>query len=287
MRAERTVICCLADDALFNRVSSALAGQGLQTVRWTHADEATAARLPDGVALIHDLDAPGGGIAADTFHDWRSAHPGRPVLLYYRPTMEVAPLVGELATLGGVVAWAQTPNVLDESRQFAQLTRQMLSRVPHLLVRAVLDTIRPAAPAAVGMFVDALVYRLERREAGAPGVADVAAEAGVRPWAVRRACRAARLPTPEPLVEWLTFIYVIALADWERISITQAAITVGLTEKYMRGLRVHLLPQVSRLAGTLSEYILTRAIMGLAEACGLQRVEASAATERLTGVRAP
>lgn len=209
------------------------------------------------------------------------------MLLYYRPTMEVAPLVGELATLGGVVAWAQTPNLLDESRQFAQLTRQMLSRVPHLLVRAVLDTIRPAAPAAVGMFVDALLYRLERREGGAPGVADVAARSKLKPWAIRRACRVSSLPTPEPLIEWLTFIYVVALADWERTSIAQAAARVGLTEKYMRGLRVHLLPQVSRLAGTLSEYILTRAIMGLAEACGLQRVEASAATQHLMGVRAP
>jgi len=281
-RAQRLVICCIADDVLFGLVSGTVAEEGLVAVRCTEDEVPTIAPEANAVAMISELGAQGAEITLGIVHRWRKLRLRRPVLLYYRPDVEAAGVVGQLAQLAGVLAWARDPNPTEERHQLACLVREILSRTPAILVRALINAIRPMAGVAVSSFVDALVDRLERNGDGAPLVTEVAARADVKVWVVRRACRRAKLPLPERLIEWLTLIYVITMADWESVSVARAAATIGVSDKYIRRLRASLLPGIPQLRGALSGGLLATAVRMFAEACGLPHEQATAAAERLT-----
>lgn len=135
--------------------------------------------------------------------------------------------------------------------------------------------------------MDALLERLEQGGDGPPAVAEVAGRAGLRTWVVLRACRAAKFPASERVIEWVTLIYVIAVAQAERLSIARAAARVGVSGKYIRSLRASLLPETPRLTGALATDVLAHAIARFAEACGVPREQATAAAERLIASNSP
>lgn len=278
--SEKIVICCLGDEA-FSRVSSAAPGLGFQFVRSSRDEVRKTPNRPNVVAMIYDLEAPSPEIAADIIQHWRSVYPTRAILLYYRPSAYVAQLVGAVGHLPGVVTWAQTDSSPNERHDLARLLRALLSRTPELLGRALVNAIHTSASATVKVFLEALIDRLERDGAGAPAVSQVASRAGLKTWAVRRACRAARFPTPERLIEWLTLIYVIACAEWQRISIARAAGSVGVSDKYVRKLRASLLPEIQRLTGSAARDALAQAILRFSEECRLPPERAAALAKQL------
>lgn len=199
-------------------------------VRITLDEAQTMARRPHVVSMIYDLAAPTPEAAVDTVYRWRNIYPRRPLLLYYPPSVATAGLVGQLGHLPGVIAWAQAPNLADEGGQLGRLVRELLARTPDLLIRTLMNAIRPTVPAAVTTFLDALLNRLERGGEGVPTLSDLADQRGFQSWRVRRACLSTALPTPELLIEWVTLIYVIALADWDGQSIARAGEGGGLRQ---------------------------------------------------------
>ena len=133
---------------------------------------------------------------------------------------------------------AQLPGSPDESAELTRFIRGLMMHAPDLLLRRLTQVLLHQSPGGIiGRFVEALVARFEAAEPGAPPVEALAVRAGLKPWLLRRACRAAPAPNPERLTEWLTFIYVLDLARWENISVGRASTQVGLSDRYMRHLR--------------------------------------------------
>jgi AraC-like DNA-binding protein len=161
------------------------------------------------------------------------------------------------------------------------LVRELLAHAPEQLIRALSNIVHPVAADTIRVFVDLLLERLDYGGDGAPVVSSIARGAGLSTRVVRRACRAVGLPTPERLVEWVTLIYAIALAQWESVSIARAAARIGVTDKYVRGLRALLLPDIPRLDAAVARDALSLAMIRFAEVCGLGSEQAVAASEQL------
>jgi hypothetical protein len=174
------------------------------------------------------------------------------------------------------------PILGDESTQLVRLIGTMISRAPQLLIRALIQGMRPRLSPNVDRFLEALIARLELGGNGAPSVTGICARARLKPWVVRRECRRERLPAPERFIEWLTFIYVIAMAEWEHISIARAADMAGQSAKYIRSLRSALLRDTPRLTGALAGDALVSSIIQLAQACGVEYTQAKSEARRLT-----
>src|SRR5574341_646946 len=272
---ERIVLCWLADDAAFGRVRSACATLRLRAMRISQNNAGKAEPSASVVLLVVDLESAEPWAALDIVHHLRASHPSRPLLAYFRRTQVTAGLVARLTRLSGVATWAQLANDPDDVRNLGRLMRGLLGQTPALVIRTLTSVLLHGVPGdRLWAFVDALLARIEQGEQGAPVVAEVAERARLKPWVLRRACRAVSAPTPERLTEWLMFIYVIALAESQRLSVARAAATVGVTEKYMRQLRASLVPEIPQLRGSLAHYALTHAIMRFAEECGMSEVQA-------------
>lgn len=279
--AGRTALCLIAEDGLFNRVRRAILAAGLLPIRAAGHDVRTAGGQPHVAVMIYDAEGRDLETMIDTVRQWRRVYPGRPILLYHPATPAASTLVGRLTPLPGVSARARVPGLSSEEQQLTNLLKALAVWGPELVVRGVIGAMRRIMPVPVEAFVDALANRLETGGTNAPQVSKVAKGAGLTAWAVSRACRKARLPTPEHLIQWLTLIYVIALAEWEHLSIAQAAARVGVADRYVRKLRASLLPDVGRLTGTVAPEVLPDAIMRFARACGFTRDEAAVLAERL------
>ncbi len=277
----KTALCCIADDAVFHRVQHAASAARLRPVR-IPTESLLVSAQEDVVVLIYDLSHPAPEVATDVVRTWHGLHPRHPVLLYHPATIAAAALIGQLTPLPGISARIQMPGLADEERQLARQLSELVSRGPELLVRAVLNVVRPTASAPIRVFVEALIEELARKRAGAPEVRAIAARGNLKPWVVRRECRAANLPPPERLVGWLTLIYVVALAAWEHLSIVEAAAKAGVTDRHIRKLRATLLPEIERLTGTRAPAVLPQVIARFAEASGLSSERAAVAAEKLT-----
>ena len=277
---ERVVVCWLLPD-VFPRVRAALLEQGLQAVPTPTDEMPTNTPRRQVVGMIYDLGVTGNQNAVDVIYRLWSLYPGRPVLLCYEPNVATASLVGQLARLRGVVAWARVSNPTDEARQLGKLAGELFASAPSLRLRALLNEMHPKMPIAPFATLEALLDRLEQGGDGAPMVSELARKAGFNLWQVRHACRIASLPAPQLLVEWVTLIYVIALADRDNKSVARAAADAGVTEKHIRTLRARLLPEIQRLSRSLAHGVLPHAIAKFAEACGLPDDRAAAAAEHL------
>lgn len=278
----RIVLCHVADDAAFNRVNQAIIDAGLQAIRLGVPSQEPVAIEARVVAIVYDLHGPDPEASVDVVRRWRRLHPKVQVLLYHAPTAAAAGLAGRLGQLPGVAARVQVPGLPGEERQLAKLLTELVSSGPGLMVRAIVTVLCPRAPAPARVFIESLIDRLEQGGIGAPEVRNVADQGGTKPWRVARACHAAQLPTPERLIEWLSFLYVVAAAEWERVSIAKAATTVGVSGRYIRKLRASLLPDVARLTGAVAPDVLPHAIMRFGQVCGLSQEQATAAANRLT-----
>jgi len=200
---------------------------------------------------------------------WQARCPARPVLLYCSPRTVDTRLLAELASLPGVVAYLRQDPSAEAVHHLATLLRSLLAQRPGLLLSALLAGLRPNPSARLQAFVAALVQRLAHGGPHAPTVRSLATEAGLTAWQLRRECRGAHLPNPERLVEWLTLLYLLALAAGERISLARAASRASLSAKYLRQLRRRLLPGIPVLRGQPAGELLTFALDHFARSVGL------------------
>jgi len=275
MRTEKAVICCIASGAALNRITAVCEAEGWRVIAGTQLIPSTLSHV---VAMIHDLEC---SDAVDTICGFRRSYPGRPVLLYCRPTAIAAEIVSRLSRVSGIATWVQTRDSKNEHVLLATLLRHLISQIPDFSIRTLFTFIRPRAPVCVVAFVDALLDRLEDGRSGAPHVSEIAWRCGFGPWVVRRACQSALLPAPDRLIRWVTLIYTIALAESEQLSLARAALKIGLNDKHIRNLRSSLIPQVSRLAGSGAHDALAHTVMRFATLCGLAYEEANAAVSKM------
>jgi hypothetical protein len=283
-QADHIALCCLTDEVVFAQVRRACASLKLHAVRLPLSVALSPKAAPRVALLIYDLEGSPPRVALDVVHRLRSLYPSRPLLAYVKPGRLAAGLAARLGRLPGVTTWAQLPDAPEDVDTLRRLLRGLIAQAPDLLIRTLTAVLLHQSPARMlWRFVDALLARLAQGEPGAPPVADIVERAKPHARALRRTCRAARAPGPERLTEWLTFIYVIATAEWEGVSVARAAATVGVSARYVRQLRASLVPEIPALRGTLAHYALTHAIMRLGEECGWSPQQAAQAAGRIVG----
>lgn len=281
---DRIVLCCLADIAAFRRITSACTRLKLHAVRISGLEGSTKPRSGVVCLFVYDLECSEPRIGVNIVRQFQIHYPTRSVFLYYKHTSVAAELVSRLGQRLGVTARAQLPGSSDEVAQLTRFIRGLIMDEPELLLRRLTQVLLHQSPRdTIWRFTEALLVRFEAAEPGAPRVEQLAEHADLRPWRLRRACRSAPAPNPERLAEWLTFIYVLQLAQWECISVARAAHRTGLDERYMRGLRARLLPDFPSLRRPLIPHAVTRAITRLAEECGFIAREATDAVRRAVG----
>jgi hypothetical protein len=175
----------------------------------------------------------------------------------------------------------QVPGLVGEERELAALFKELVCCGPQLIVRAAVGAVRRIPP-AIDAFVEEVLDRLKKGGVGAPEVGTVAKRAGLKPWEIGRACHAINLPTPERLIEWLTIMYVVSVADCEGLSVAKAAAEAGISPRHIRKLRASLLPGVQRLARRTVGAVLPEIIRLFAVECGLDRDQAAEVSQQIS-----
>ncbi len=279
--SRRVALCLIQDDAVFQRVSRAALAAGLAPVRAKAHDERTAADQSNAALMIYDLEGVEAQAASDIVRLWRRLHPRLPVVLYHRGGLANTAQVGRLTNLARVSARMQVPGLVSEERELAALFNELVCCGPELIVRAAIGAVRRTPP-AIDAFVEGVLDRLKGGGLGAPEVGKVAMRAGLKAWEIGRALRGAKLPTPERLIEWLTLMYVVSLADCEGWSVAKAAAQAGASPRHIRKLRASLLPGVPRLARRTAGAVLPEIIRLFAVECGLDRDDAEKVIEQIS-----
>jgi len=268
--AARLALCCIADQATYTVVARACTAAGLTPMPAGFRELATPPAASTPEILIYDLHTMPGANPRDLVRSWRARYPRSPVLLYCSGEAEHVGLAAELGLWRGIVVWPRQPGGQDPIQGLARLLHYLTAPQPSQLVYALLESLRPNASPKIQAFAAALLDHLAQGGEGAPSISGLAAKAACEPWQLRRACAAARLPSPEHLVEWLTLIYVLALADREGLSVTEASRRAGLDRKYIPGLRSRLMPEVSTFRGRTARDLLAEAVGGFAHTLGLR-----------------
>lgn len=280
--SRRVALCVIRDDAVFQRVSRAALAAGLSPGRADSHDERALTDQRNAVLMIYDLEGVEAQAASNIVRSWLRLHPSLPVLLYHRPGVVNAGLVGHLSNLARVSARMQVPGLVGEEHELATLLRELILCGPELVVRAAMGAVRRTLPPAINAFLEALLDRLGGGGVGAPEVGTVATRAGLKAWEICRACHRASVPKPERLIEWLTIMYVVALADLEGLSVAKAAAQAGTSPRHIRKLRASLLPEVLRLTGRTAGAVLPDVIRLFAVECGIDRDDVEKVIEQIS-----
>jgi hypothetical protein len=158
--SQRVVIGCLADEPAFATVRDSLRGSGLALLNRDRRALRAGHQFPTAVALVYDLNGPNSQTARALVEWWQRKNPAKPVLLYYRPSLDNAALVGQLTQRAGISARMQAPTLRGEGQQLASLIRHLVATGPELLVRGVLRSLNQEIPTNVSACLEELVKRL-------------------------------------------------------------------------------------------------------------------------------
>ncbi|GIW52740.1 MAG: hypothetical protein KatS3mg081_2095 [Gemmatimonadales bacterium] len=279
----RVVICCVPEE-FFRYAHPALSENGIDAELVPERAFLDMPRRTNTGGMIYRPDPRRSENAPLVVTRWKTFYPARPLILYLERGPYRASLAARFGRLPAVVSWtAESGTIEQQAPVLAEATAALVAKVPEMLIRELMDLATRGTPSGLIGFVEALLDRLRQGGIEAPTVADLATRCHLPIWTIRRACRSSGLPLPERLVEWLNLIYVLAVADWEQISVARAAAQAGLSTKYVRGLRRKLLPDVTRLSKSRRRETLFAAIERFARTCGLPRPQAADVAARLGG----
>jgi hypothetical protein len=202
-----------------------------------------AGRTPPGLdGLVYDL-APWDERAMAVLEAVAALDPPPPLLMY-PPTR--LPSVGPLLVRAGAMIDAATAQFQGrEAHGLEPLRRQLralFQQVPRLQLRAVVRRCLDTPPPVIADYTEAVIGLLFQQDTAVDiSVRGAARRLRTTTRHIERSCKAATLPTPKEILDWILLIHVAYLARRRHVAIWRVARRVGINTNRLYRIRRRLL----------------------------------------------
>jgi DNA-binding transcriptional ArsR family regulator len=236
----RSVAYDIHDPTARRRLLTALESEGLSAVSVELEPLASGVRqLPAGlVGLVHDL-APWTDAAPVRLRDLRHRARELPILIYAPVRPGVAQLLIDVARIHLLSAQL----VLDGPEEVGRLKRSiryLLAAQPRRTVMRRLALGTGGLPAEAEAFCELVLSALEKGDGGVVTVKEVARRLGTDRRTLERHLRAARLPSPGELLDWMLLLYSCFASRDHEERLPSVARSLDLDPRRLRRIRLRL-----------------------------------------------
>lgn len=215
----RSVVCSLATAGARRLVSRILHDEGAYPVMVSvESFGARDARRPC-VAVVCDL-TPWDEEAFGRLDDLREARPDLPILVYIPKASTSLTLQSEFRRRPNLSVRVQG-NGAEEERGLRRDIRRLLASIPADQLMLVISRILPHASPTIVAFIRGVLERLGPTRKVT--VLNTAAAIGISGRTLERQIRAEGLTTPKELMDWLTLMYIVFIAERSSRSVAHAA----------------------------------------------------------------
>ncbi len=229
--------CCVETSWANRAIARSLTEQRVRAVPVRVEDLLRQSRDARVEGLVYDL-APWTTMAWHGFRYLTDGRPELPVLLYLPPTGSAFAVLGELPNTDRVRIQVQGRDA-QSLQSLKSSVSWLITSSPRLEVMALIRLTVSKLPSTAYLFAHQVLIMLG---AGCrPSVFSVARTLGVCSRTVERRLAHAHMPPPKRLLDWITLLYIGAVAVSTHKSICQSATSVGLSSNDIYRIRRRLL----------------------------------------------